>query len=213
MAVRSTLRSATHNRDLPKDRFFNRELSRLDFDSRVLSMAEDGARPLEERLRFLAIVSDSLDDFFQVRVAGLHEQVMAPVSLTSPDGMTPEQQLDGIGERVRDLIERQSATFSTDIVPALADAGFKLVNAGDLTKADHDLLTEVFQERIFPVLTPLAVDPAHPSRTSRTSRSISLSWSAIPCATSLGLRGSRCLHSCRASSGCRTASDSYPWSR
>ncbi len=162
MAVRSTLRSATHNRDLPKDRFFNRELSRLDFDSRVLSMAEDGARPLEERLRFLAIVSDSLDDFFQVRVAGLHEQVMAPVSLTSPDGMTPEQQLDGIGERVRDLIERQSATFSTDIVPALADAGFKLVNAGDLTKADHDLLTEVFQERIFPVLTPLAVDPAHP---------------------------------------------------
>jgi polyphosphate kinase len=162
MAVRSTLRSATHNRDLPKDRFFNRELSRLDFDSRVLSMAEDGARPLEERLRFLAIVSDSLDDFFQVRAAGLHEQVEAPVSLTSPDGMTPEQQLDGIGERVRDLIERQSATFSTDIVPALADAGFKLVNAGDLTKADHDLLTEVFQERIFPVLTPLAVDPAHP---------------------------------------------------
>jgi polyphosphate kinase len=162
MAVRSTLRSATHNRDLPKDRFFNRELSRLDFDSRVLSMAEDSARPLAERLRFLAIVSDSLDDFFQVRVAGLHEQVLAPVSLISPDGMTPEQQLDGIGERVRDLIERQSATFSTDIVPALADAGFKLVNAGDLTKADHDLLTEVFQERIFPVLTPLAVDPAHP---------------------------------------------------
>jgi polyphosphate kinase len=162
MAVRSTLRSATHNRDLPKDRFFNRELSRLDFDSRVLSMAEDSARPLAERLRFLAIVSDSLDDFFQVRVAGLHEQVMAPVSLTSPDGMTPEQQLDGIGERVRDLIERQSVTFSAEIVPALAGAGFTLVSAGDLTKADHDVLTEVFQEGIFPVLTPLAVDPAHP---------------------------------------------------
>jgi polyphosphate kinase len=162
MAVRSALRSAPQTRALPKDRFFNRELSRLDFDSRVLSMAEDKSRPLPERIRFLAIVSDSLDDFFQVRVAGLREQVTAPVSLTSSDGMTPEDQLDGIGERVRKLIERQSATFSADIVPALADAGFELVNADDLSEADHNLLTEVFQERIFPVLTPLAVDPAHP---------------------------------------------------
>ncbi len=162
MAVRSTLPSSTQTHALPRDRFFNRELSRLDFDSRVLSMAEDGARPLAERIRFLAIVSDSLDDFFQVRVAGLHEQLMAPVRLTSPDGMTSEEQLDGIGERVRDLMERQSATFDGDIVPALADAGFRIVKAGDLSKANHDLLTEVFQEQIFPVLTPLAVDPAHP---------------------------------------------------
>jgi polyphosphate kinase len=162
MAVRSALRSAPQTRALPKDRFFNRELSRLDFDSRVLSMAEDKLRPLAERIRFLAIVSDSLDDFFQVRVAGLHEQVNASASLTSSGGMSPEEQLDGIGERVRDLIERQSATFSTDIVPALADAGFKLVNADDLSKADNELLKHVFQERIFPVLTPLAVDPAHP---------------------------------------------------
>jgi polyphosphate kinase len=162
MATRSTLRSATPTHDLPEDRFFNRELSRLDFDSRVLAMAEDGGRPLAERIRFLAIVSDGLDDFFQVRVAGLHEQLMAPVRLTSPDGMTPEEQLDGIGEGVRKLIERQSAAFSTHIVPALASAGFKLVQASDLSRADHDLLAEVFQERIFPVLTPLAVDPAHP---------------------------------------------------
>jgi polyphosphate kinase len=162
MAIRSTLRSATHTRDLPKDRFFNRELSRLDFDSRVLAMAEDSARPLAERIRFLAIVSDGLDDFFQVRVAGLHEQLIAPLMLTSPDGMTPEEQLDEIGERVRALIERQSTTFTADILPGLAEAGFKLVNAADLSKADHRLLTEVFQERIFPVLTPLAVDPAHP---------------------------------------------------
>jgi polyphosphate kinase len=125
-------------------------------------MAEDKARPLAERIRFLAIVSDSLDDFFQVRVAGLHEQVTAPVSLTSSDGMTPEAQLNGIGERVRELIERQSATFTADIAPALGEAGFELVNAGDLSGADKNLLTEVFRERIFPVLTPLAVDPAHP---------------------------------------------------
>jgi polyphosphate kinase len=162
MAVRSTVRSATQIRALPRDRFFNRELSRLDFDSRVLAMAEDKSRPLSERIRFLAIVSDSLDDFFQVRVAGLHEQLMAPLMLTSPDGMTPDEQLDGIGEKVRALIERQSATFSADIVRELADTGVKLVDASDLSKADHDLLLDMFQERIFPVLTPLAVDPAHP---------------------------------------------------
>jgi polyphosphate kinase len=148
--------------DLPADRFFNRELSRLDFDSRVLAMAEDSARPLAERIRFLAIVSDGLDDFFQVRVAGLHEQLKATVSLRSPDGMTPEEQLAGIGERVRNLVERQSTTFSADIAPSLAAAGFKLVDASDLSDADHVLLADVFQERIFPVLTPLAVDPAHP---------------------------------------------------
>ena len=162
MAVRSVLRPAPQTHSLPKDRFFNRELSRLDFDSRVLSMAEDNARPLPERIRFLAIVSDSLDDFFQVRVAGLHDQVTAQVSATSPDSMSPEDQLDEIGERVRHLIERQSAIFNADIVPALGEAGFKLVSADDLSEADRDLLTEVFRERIFPVLTPLAVDPAHP---------------------------------------------------
>src|SRR6202162_18680 len=162
VAVRSTRRSVLAKHALPQDRFFNRELSRLDFDSRVLSMAADGACPLTERLRFLGIVSDGLDDFFQVRVAGLHEQLAAPLILTSPDGMTPELQLEGIGERVRHLVERQSDVFAADIVPALADAGLKLVKASDLSKADHRLLSEVFKERIFPVLTPLAVDPAHP---------------------------------------------------
>ena len=156
------MRASAETHVLPHDRFFNREFSRLDFDSRVLSMAEDKARPLEERLRFLAIVSDSLDDFFQVRVAGLREQVMAPVSLTSPDGMTPEEQLEGISKRVRDLVERQSAVFAGDIVPALVKAGIEITTTRDLSKADRALLADVFQERIFPVLTPLAVDPAHP---------------------------------------------------
>jgi polyphosphate kinase len=162
MAVRSVARASVQMRALPQDRFFNRELSRLDFDSRVLTIAEDKARPLAERLRFLAILSDSLDDFFQVRVAGLREQLMAPVSLTSPDGMTPQEQLDGIGERVRDLVKRQSAVFSGDIAPALADAGFRITAAAELSKTDRAQLKEVFRERIFPVLTPLAVDPAHP---------------------------------------------------
>ena len=162
MAVRSARRPGAQTRTLPKHRFFNRELSRLDFDSRVLAMAEDRGRPLAERIRFLAIVSDGLDDFFQVRVAGLHEQLMAPLTLTSQDGMTPEAQLDGIGERVRNLVERQSATLGRDIIPELAAAGFKLVRVADLSRADLAQLEDVFQERIFPVLTPLAVDPAHP---------------------------------------------------
>ena len=162
MAVRSILRSGPKTHALPKDRFFNRELSRLDFDSRVLTMAEDCARPLAERIRFLAIVSDGLDDFFQVRVAGLHEQLMAPLRLISQDGMTPEAQLDGIAERVRGLVERQSATLGRDIIPELAAAGFRLVQTVDLSEADQEVLAGVFHERIFPVLTPLAVDPAHP---------------------------------------------------
>src|SRR6202171_2487319 len=162
MAMKSPRRSANQAQDLPADRFFNRELSRLDFDSRVLSMAEDRSRPLMERIRFLAIVSDGLDDFFQVRVAGLHEQLMAPVNLTSQDGLTPEEQLNGIGERVRALVERESAIFGGDIVPGLAEAGIWLVTSNDLSKADRDWLAEVFLERIFPVLTPLPVDPAHP---------------------------------------------------
>jgi len=162
MAVRSPRRAASQAHDLPVDRFFNRELSRLDFDSRVLAMAEDSSRPLLERIRFLAIVSDGLDDFFQVRVAGLHEQLLAPSSLNSQDGLTPEQQLDGIGQRVRSLVERESAIFTGDILPALAEAGVRIVTAGDLSKADQGELAKVFQDRIFPVLTPLAVDPAHP---------------------------------------------------
>jgi polyphosphate kinase len=147
---------------LPEDRFFNRELSWLDFDSRVLSMAEDETRPLAERIRFLAIVSEGLDDFFQVRVAGLHEQLVAPGRVTSLDGMTPEAQLSLIGDRVRDLVERLSVAFRDDIVPALARLGFQIVQPGELSAGDLEWIADVFHERIFPVLTPLAVDPAHP---------------------------------------------------
>ncbi|MGZ3357137.1 MAG: RNA degradosome polyphosphate kinase, partial [Isosphaeraceae bacterium] len=125
-------------------------------------MAEDPARPLAERIRFLAILSDSLDDFFQVRVAGLHEQLMSPMPVVSPDGMTPEDQLESIGRRVRELIERQSTVFHEQVVPGLVGAGVTIVRAADLPQVDRDQLSEVFQERIFPVLTPLAVDPAHP---------------------------------------------------
>src|SRR5712691_3676846 len=142
--------------------FLNRELSRLDFDERVLAMAGDTKLPLLERVRFLAIFSSNLDDFFQVRVAGLKEQVLAAVAVASPDGMTPLEQLRAIRLRVEGLIQRQTGIFNSEIVPALAAAGITMVRGEDVTKKELSQLHSVFRQQIFPVLTPLAVDPAHP---------------------------------------------------
>jgi polyphosphate kinase len=143
-------------------RYINRELSRLDFDERVLAMAEDPRLPLLERVRFLAIFSQNLDDFFQVRVAGLKEQVLAAVAVASPDGMSPLEQLKAIRNRVEGLVDRQVSIYNRGIVPALADAGIALVRADDMSKKELSQLHTVFREQIFPVLTPLAVDPGHP---------------------------------------------------
>jgi polyphosphate kinase len=143
-------------------RYLNRELSQLDFDERVLAMAEDPKLPLLERVRFLAIFSQNLDDFFQVRVAGLKEQVLAAVAVASPDGMSPLEQLRAIRGRVEGLVARQVASFNDGIVPALADAGIALVRADEVTKKELSQLHSVFRQQIFPVLTPLAVDPGHP---------------------------------------------------
>jgi polyphosphate kinase len=143
-------------------RFLNRELSRLAFDERVLAMAEDPHLPLLERVRFLAIFSQNLDDFFQVRVAGLKEQVLAAVAVSSPDGMSPLDQLKAIRGRVEGLVERQLGLYNTGIVPALADAGITIVRADEVSKKELSQLHAVFRQQIFPVLTPLAVDPGHP---------------------------------------------------
>ena len=143
-------------------RFLNRELSRLDFDERVLAMAQDPQMPLLERVRFLSIFSANLDDFFQVRVAGLKEQVLAAVAMASPDGMSPLEQLRAIRTRVEGLIQRQTSVFNSELVPALATAGITIVRGEDVTKKELSQLHSVFRQQIFPVLTPLAVDPAHP---------------------------------------------------
>jgi polyphosphate kinase len=143
-------------------RYLNRELSRLDFDERVLALAEDSRLPLLERVRFLAIFSQNLDDFFQVRVAGLKEQVLAAVAVASPDGMSPLDQLRVIRARVESLTERQVGLFNRGIVPALAEAGIALVRGDQVTKRELSQLHSVFRQQIFPVLTPLAVDPGHP---------------------------------------------------
>jgi polyphosphate kinase len=125
-------------------------------------MAEDPKLPLLERVRFLAIFSQNLDDFFQVRVAGLKEQVLAAVAVSSPDGMSPLEQLKAIRNRVEGLSHRQVGLYNREIVPALAQAGIALVRADEVSKKELTQLHTVFREQIFPVLTPLAVDPGHP---------------------------------------------------
>jgi len=143
-------------------RFFNRELSWLDFNARVLALCEDAALPLLERTKFLAIFAQNLDEFFQVRVSGLKEQAQAGVRITSPDGLDPTAQLREIRSQVSELSARQAAVFTKAIAPSLEEAGIHFVDYGDLSDADQAELDEVFEQEVFPVLTPLAVDPAHP---------------------------------------------------
>lgn len=143
-------------------RFLNRELSWLDFNARVLHLSEDPVVPLLERVKFLAIFSTNLDEFFQVRVAGLKDQVAAGLSPTTPDEKTPAEQLLDIRDRVEELGRAQQHRFIAQAVPALAEHGIVFANVDDLDDDDRKHLDEVFDARIFPVLTPLAVDPGHP---------------------------------------------------
>jgi polyphosphate kinase len=143
-------------------RFTNREQSRLDFGARLLDLAEDDSVPLLERAKFMAIFSELLDEFYQVRVAALEDQVAAGVRTRSVDGLRPGEQLKMIRARVEELVRRQDAIFLEQIVPALADAGVRLSDWSSLDDDDRVHLVDVFQRQIFPVLTPLAVDPGHP---------------------------------------------------
>ena len=142
--------------------YINRELSWLDFNERVLALAEDGFTPLLERTKFLAIFAGNLDEFYQVRVAGLRRQVEADITRRSPEGMTPEEQLRSIAARVRPLVERHAQLFVNEIRPRLSKEDIQIARWKDLDEVQRKELDEVFLERIFPVVTPLAVDPAHP---------------------------------------------------
>jgi polyphosphate kinase len=146
----------------PSSRFANRELSWLDFDARVLAIAEDNTRPLLERVRFLAIFSINLDEFFQIRVAGLKEQVSVGLATTSPDGMTAREQLNAISRRVRLLMKRQNQIWAKSVRPRLDAAGISVVDWEDVGGDDRVHLRQTFEKRVFPILTPLSVDPAHP---------------------------------------------------
>ncbi len=143
-------------------RYLNRELSWVGFNERVLDLAEDAELPLLERTRFLAIFAANLDEFFQVRVAGLKEQVAAGVTGSGADGMRPKDQLTAIHELVRELTTRTSALFHDELAPALCARDIRFCDWHELGPDDRAHLVGVFEDRIFPVLTPLAVDPAHP---------------------------------------------------
>jgi polyphosphate kinase len=143
-------------------RYINRELSWLDFNGRVLALAEDPATPLLERAKFLGIFGRNLDEFFQVRVSGLKEQASAGVGVATPEGMTPREQLAGIRERVMALVERSGLLLTEEILPALEKADIRILDWNELGEGDHAELDRVFRDRMFPVITPLSVDPSHP---------------------------------------------------
>jgi polyphosphate kinase len=142
--------------------FFNREISWIEFNSRVLAEGLDPNIPLLERLKFLSIFSTNLDEFFMVRVSGLQEQLEANPTTLSPDGLTPAAQLKQICERLRPLIDEQSRCLLKEVLPGLAQFGVRLLSYSDLSDAEKTDLEKLFYDRIFPVLTPLTVDPAHP---------------------------------------------------
>lgn len=147
---------------LPADRFLDRELSWLAFNERVLELAEDPAQPLLERVRFLAIFASNLDEFFMVRVAGLKRRIATGLAVPAASGLSPRQELEAIGRRAHELTARHARVFGEQVQPALAAEGITLVRWDDLGEAEQERLRKYFRKRIFPVLTPLAVDPAHP---------------------------------------------------
>jgi polyphosphate kinase len=142
--------------------FFNRELSWLEFNRRVLDEALDESNPLLERLKFLAIFSNNLDEFFMIRVSGLKEQIAEGVNKLSRDGLSPAEQLREIRERLRPMLAEQIACLNENILPALAEQGIKICAYQDLNKSEKKRLDDYFHKKIFPVLTPQAVDLSHP---------------------------------------------------
>jgi len=142
--------------------FLNRELGQLEFNRRVLAQAEDACVPLLERLKYLCIVSSNLDEFFEIRVAGLMEQVKLGSLAVSVDGMTAAQTLKLVREQAHQLIERQYQLFNTDITPALAAQGIKFIRRTHWNEAQQTWVRDFFFREVMPVLTPIGLDPAHP---------------------------------------------------
>src|ERR1700730_6827756 len=142
--------------------YINRELSWLEFNQRVLEEAQDSANPLLERVKFLCIAASNLDEFFEVRVAGLKQQRESDLSAPGPDAMSPSAQLAAISVRVRKMVDDAYRLWNEDLVPALEANNIFFLQYSELTKEEKDYYTKYFEESVYPVLTPLAVDPVHP---------------------------------------------------
>ena len=147
---------------LPEDRFIDRELSWLAFNQRVLELAENQDLPLLERTKFLAIFASNLDEFYMVRVAGLKRRIATGIAVRAASGMLPREVHDAVLTTSRGLMVRQADLFRHELMPALSEEGIEMVRWDELSDAEKVDMAELFDHRVFPVLTPLAVDPAHP---------------------------------------------------
>ncbi|MET4079351.1 RNA degradosome polyphosphate kinase [Janibacter sp. UYMM211] len=147
---------------LPADRFLDREISWLQFNERVLQMAADPDMPLLERARFLAIFTSNLDEFFMVRVAGLKRRIATGIAVRSASGLEPREVLEQISKVSHDLTAAHARIFEESVRPALAEEGISIITWSEVDDAEQARVSEIFTHEIFPVLTPLAVDPAHP---------------------------------------------------
>ncbi len=148
--------------ELPDDRYLNRELSWLDFNARVLALAEDPSQPLLERAKFLAIFASNLDEFYMVRVAGLKRRDETGLAVRSADGLSPREQVTRIAERTQAIAEAHAQVFLSQVRPQLEQQGIHIRRWDELSDDEHQRLSDYFSAQVFPVLTPLAVDPAHP---------------------------------------------------
>ena len=153
---------ASAPRAQPQHRYLNRELSWVDFNARVLALAEDHTTPLLERVKFLSIFASNLDEFYMVRVAGLKRQEAAGLATRSADGLLPREQIALISQKVASLVERHARLFTGELMAELAAAGIRILRWQELTEQQRREFDDLFQEKIFPILTPLAVDPGHP---------------------------------------------------
>ena len=148
--------------DLPADRFLDRELQWLAFNERVLHLAEDPSVPLLERARYLSIFASNLDEFFMVRVAGLKRRIAAGFAVPSATGMSPTRLVEALTDRAHVLMDEHAEVFMSQVRPGLAAEGIRIVRYDELGEAEQERLRKLYRSDIFPVLTPLAVDPAHP---------------------------------------------------
>lgn len=160
--VRTTGTQDEDSHDLPGDRFLDREISWLQFNERVLQLAADERVPLLERARFLAIFASNLDEFFMVRVAGLKRRIATGIAVRSSSGLEPREVLEQVARIAHTLTEMQTRIFEDSVRPALEDEGISIVRWDAIEQSERERLEEMFLNQIYPVLTPLAVDPAHP---------------------------------------------------